>query len=204
MSATATASASVSGQTPSQTVGPFFHYGLIFPGENVLHREGAQGQRIIVTGQVFDGDGAPLPDVMLEIWQADAHGRYRHPADPRHADADPHFFGFGRSDTTHADQTFRFETVKPGTVPATEDVSPLAPHLAVHVFGRGLLTHLATRMYFADEAAANATDPVFASLSAAQQKSLLALPQNDADSDVRVYHWDLHLQGDSETLFFHP
>ncbi len=195
---------SVSLQTPSQTVGPFFHDGLIFPGENVLHRPGARGTRIVVTGKVVDGDGNPLPDVMLEIWQADADGCYRHPADPRHSEADPRFFGFGRSSTTHADHSYRFETVKPGAVPAMGGMPALAPHLAVHLFGRGLLTHLATRMYFADEPAANASDPVFATLSAAQQMSLTAHRQPVADGAVPVYRWDLQLQGPSETRFFHP
>src|SRR5688572_10214401 len=142
-------------QSPSQTIGPFFHFGLIFGGENVLVRANTRGQRIVLTGRVVDGKREPVSDAMVEIWQADAAGIYRHPGDPRHAQADPEFHGFGRSDTGHPGDTFRFETIKPGAVREGSD-GALAPHLCVTIFARGLLTHLTTRIYFGDENPANA------------------------------------------------
>lgn len=189
-------------QTPSQTVGPFFHYGLIFGGEDELVRIGARGKHILLLGHVFDGNRTALPDVMIEIWQADAQGIYPHPADPRYTDADPCFKGFGRSDTTQ-DSDYRFSTIKPGMVPASKPNIPQAPHINVRIFGRGLLTHLQTRFYFADEEAANERDPFFQSLDPLRRETLLAKPVNHC-GDTPVYRRDIVLQGDNETLFFHP
>lgn len=190
-------------QTPSQTVGPFFHYGLVFGGENLLVRDGTRGRRIIVTGRVFDGDDAAVPDAMLEIWQADAAGIYDHPSDPRRGQADRHFTGFGRSPTNFTGNCYRFETVKPGAVPGPKGV-PQAPHLAVRVFSRGLLTHLSTRCYFADEMAANNADPVFTRLDPERRTTLLARPDEAIAGAPPCYRFDLHLQGPGETLFFQP
>jgi protocatechuate 3,4-dioxygenase alpha subunit len=192
-----------SSQTPSQTVGPFFHYGLVFGGENILARDGVLGSRIVVTGRVIDGDGAAVPDALVEIWQADAAGIYTHPADPRHAQADPCFKNFGRCDTRHLGDTYRFETVKPGAVAGPNGPSQ-APHLAVRIFSRGLLTHLATRVYFSDEAAANATDVTLASIEAARRGTLIALRDAKVSGAIAVYRHDFVLQGKGETVFFQP
>jgi protocatechuate 3,4-dioxygenase alpha subunit len=185
-------------QTPSQTVGPFFHFGLIFGGENILARPGAKGERIVLTGSVRDGDGAAITDAMIEIWQADTAGIYTHPGDTRHAKADAHFQGFGRSDTTNG--SYRFETIKPGAVRG-DGVAPLAPHVCVTIFARGLLTHLTTRIYFSDEATANATDPILASVPADRRRTLIALREPGPEA---VYRLDFVLQGAGETVFFNP
>ena len=187
-------------QTPSQTVGPFFHDGLIFRGENVLVREGARGERIVLTGRILDGQRQPVTDAMIEIWQADAAGIYGHPSDPRSQDADPAFHGFGRSDTWHPGDAFRFETIKPGAVPQAAG-GTLAPHVCVTIFARGLLTHLTTRIYFADEPAANAADPVLTAVPSARRPTLLAVRE---PGPAAVYRIDLVLQGADETVFFEP
>jgi protocatechuate 3,4-dioxygenase alpha subunit len=184
-------------QTPSQTVGPFFHEGLVRPGENVLVREGATDARIVLTGQVFDGDGQAVPDALLEIWQADGAGRY-----PQRSEAAAAFRGFGRSDTRHADDCFRFESVKPGRVTGPGG-APQAPHVCVRIFARGLLTHLSTRVYFADEAAANEADPVLRLVPAERRGTLLATRAETGES-VATYRWNIVLQGAGETVFFEP
>lgn len=190
-------------QTPSQTVGPFYHYGLVFGGENILVRDGVKGERIVVTGRVIDGAGATVPDALVEIWQADAAGCYAHPTDPRSEHADPLFRYFGRSDTTHAGDTYRFETIKPGAVAGTNG-SPQAPHLAVRIFSRGLLTHLSTRIYFADETAANAVDQTLRAVDAARRETLIATRDAEMTGSVAVYRHDIVLQGPGETVFFEP
>src|SRR5579871_1631722 len=134
-------------QTPSQTVGPFFHFGLKF--DNVLVDDQTRGQRIYIKGRVIDGDGQPVPDAMIEIWQPDAQGIFNSPADPRHADVDPHFRGNGRAETRPAGY-FSFKTIKPGRVAWNEETLQ-APHINVRVFARGMLLHAATRLYFSDE-----------------------------------------------------
>src|SRR5579863_5686260 len=131
-------------QTPSQTVGPFFHYGLVFGGENILINILTKGEVIRITGHVFDGEGHPVEDALIEIWQADSQGIFNHPADPQHEKADREFRGFGRSDTRSG---FSFTTIKPGCV-AWDDQHYQAPHVSVHVFSRGLLIHAYTRLYF--------------------------------------------------------
>src|SRR5919197_3360987 len=148
------------GLSPSQTVGPFFHDCLLRPDarRNVLVQPETRGERIRIEGRVLDGDGVGVPDALVEIWQANSHGRYRHPADTRGTAAlDPSFTGFGRSGTDEAGR-YWFETIKPGAVPF-DDARVQAPHICVMVFARGLLNHLVTRLYFADELA-NETDPV--------------------------------------------
>lgn len=188
----------MSGQTPSQTVGPYFSIGLIKGGENVLVNEQCQGQRIIVEGRVLDGNSEPVTDAMVEIWQADANGVYAHEADPRQAKADPHFYGFGRSETVDAGR-FWFRTIRPGAVTA-EDSVVYAPHINVMVFARGMLIHAITRIYFEDEQA-NAGDPVLAQLPAARRETLIARREQAADGVVR-YVMDIVLQGERETVFF--
>lgn len=186
-------------QSPSQTVGPFFHDALIRGGENVLAGEGAAGQRIYLEGRVLDGDGQSVPDAMLEIWQADAHGYFNHPADPNQAKADPFFRGFGRSDTVQGGR-FWFKTVKPGPVP-WDDTQKQAPHVNVRVFARGMLIHAVTRLYFSDESA-NQTDPVLNSVPPERRPTLIA--QLKKSDDLPTYCFDIRLQGEGETVFFNP
>ena len=185
-------------QTPSQTVGPFFHEGLVRAGDNILAQPGAPaGDRIVLTGQVFDGDGQAVSDALLELWQADAAGQY-----PKSGDAESAFRGFGRSDTRHEGDCFRFETVKPGRV-AGPGGAPQAPHACVRIFARGLLTHLSTRVYFADEPAANDADAVLRHVPADRRRTLLAERVASAGG-VATYRWNIVLQGSGETVFFEP
>ncbi len=189
-------------QSPSQTVGPFFHDGLVIGGENVLVSDGVRGERIVLSGQVLDGDGVAVPDALIEIWQADAAGIYAHPEDPRYGETDSKFRYYGRSDTRHAENCYRFETIKPGRVVAPES-GLQAPHVNVHLFSRGLLTHLATRIYFADEADANAEDPTLKTIDSERRRTLLAVRQPQPDK-ASVYRLDFVLQGSEETVFFEP
>jgi protocatechuate 3,4-dioxygenase alpha subunit len=183
--------------TPSQTVGPFFHLGLARAEWADLSADNPAGERIAVEGRVIDGDGAPVPDAMIELWQANAAGRYNHP-DDRQDDKpiDPHFRGFGRV-ATDAEGRFRVVTVKPGPVPGRGNALQ-APHINIALFARGLLKHLYTRIYFADEAA-NASDPLLASIEDdSARRSLLARREGDGPA---VYRFDIVLQGDNETAF---
>ena len=186
-------------QSPSQTVGPFFEYGLFFGGEDNLVNEDTAGERIRIKGLVIDGEGAPVLDGLIEIWQADANGIYPHPSDPQHANADPNFRGFGRSESVE-DGIFSFKTIKPGAVPF-DDNSMQAPHINVHVFARGMLLHAHTRLYFSDEAA-NADDPVLNFVDADRRHTLIA--RREDGSDLPTYRFDIVLQGDNETVFFNP
>jgi protocatechuate 3,4-dioxygenase, alpha subunit len=190
------------GLTPSQTVGPFFSFGLT-PGaygvreifSNDLRVSGAAGAPIRIEGRVLDGDGAPIKDAMIEIWQADGEGRYAHPADARPR-GNTAFKGFGRIEPD-ANGAFAFLTVKPGRVPGPGG-KPQAPHINVTVFARGLLTHLRTRIYFADEAD-NAGDPVLALVPADRRATLIAAKITGAKP---CYRFDIRLQGEGETVFF--
>ncbi|HZB93028.1 MAG TPA: protocatechuate 3,4-dioxygenase subunit alpha [Stellaceae bacterium] len=185
--------------TASQTVGPFFHVGLIRPELADLTRGGkALGEAIVIEGQVRDGDGAAVSDAMLEIWQANASGKYRHPEDAQEKPLDPNFTGFGRA-ITDKDGRYRFTTVRPGAVPGRGNALQ-APHIALTIFARGLLKHLSTRIYFADLAPANEADPVLSRIEdAALRRTLLAEPLNGAP---RTYRFDVVLQGEGETAFF--
>jgi protocatechuate 3,4-dioxygenase alpha subunit len=188
-------------QTPSQTVGPFFDYGLfVFGDENILVNDHTRGQRIYIKGQVIDGDGNSVPDAMLEIWQADANGCFNHPADPNHTKADKNFRGFGRADTVDAGH-FTFKTVKPGAV-AWDDQQQQAPHINVRVFARGMLTHAYTRLYFSDESAANETDPILNLVEADRRHTLIA--SREETGDLITYCFNVVLQGEQETVFFDP
>ena len=188
-------------QSPSQTVGPFFHYGLFFGGENVLVNEQTADQPILIKGRVLDGDGQPIPDAMVEIWQADAQGRFNHPADPQQAQADPHFRGFGRAETTGPGNQFVFQTVKPGAV-AWDAERKQAPHINVRVFARGMLIHAYTRLYFSDERDANSADPVLNLVEAARRLTLIV--QLEKTACLPTYRFDIVLQGVGETVFFDP
>jgi protocatechuate 3,4-dioxygenase alpha subunit len=185
-------------QTPSQTVGPFYAIALTRKPMNVMVTEATQGQRIRIEGRVFDGDGRPIPDVMVEIWQANAYGRYNHPDDKQEKPLDQSFTGWGRSGTD-ANCLFSFETIKPGSVPGAGD-SVQAPHVNITIFARGMLTHAYTRMYFAEEPA-NETDPLLNSIkNKARRATLIAARAEQAEGTV--YHFDIRLQGKDETVFF--
>jgi len=193
----------MAGLTPSQTVGPYFAYGLTPGGKyawndafsNDLVTPDASGDRIRVEGQVFDGDSVAIPDAMLEIWQADAQGRYANPRDTR-ALPNAAFKGFGRCGAG-AKGEFSFDTIKPGVVP-DPDGKPQAPHILLAVFARGMLLHLYTRIYFDDEAEKNAADPILALVPPERRATLIA--RREAGS--ATYRFDIHLQGDDETVFF--
>ena len=185
-------------QTPSQTVGPFYAIGLTRKPMHVMATDATQGQRIRIEGQVFDGDGVAIPDVMVEIWQANADGRYNHPDDKQEKPLDPTFTGWGRSGTDEK-CFYSFETIKPGSVPGNDE-SVQAPHVNVCVMARGMLVHAFTRMYFADEPA-NANDPVLNSIKNKQRRqTLIAAPGMEIGKTV--YRFDIRLQGENETVFF--
>lgn len=205
--------------TSSQTIGPFFSPCLLrtgMPG-NVLVQPDTAGERIRIDGRVLDGDGVPVTDALIEIWQANAHGRYHHPADHGPAPLDRSFTGFGRAGTEE-DGRFWFETIKPGRVPLetwnTTGPQPersgdlrhrsggpgfQAPHIVVTVFARGLLNHAVTRLYFADDPATD-DDPILRLVPADRRATLIAHPTGG--NGPPVYHFDIHLQGESETAFF--
>lgn len=180
--------------TPSQTVGPYFAIGLPWPTGPFTVPDGSPGA-IRITGTVYDGQGEVVPDHLLETWQADPSGRF---ADmhgyggPSELDG---FRGFGRYGVEDGDGRFEIVTVKPGRVPGPGE-SVQAPHLAVSVFARGMLNRCVTRIYFADEAEANAADPVLTSVPQARRYTLLAQPEEGG------YRFDIHLQGPQETVFF--
>jgi protocatechuate 3,4-dioxygenase alpha subunit len=188
-------------QTPSQTVGPYFAYGLSPEQygyqQNLTSIAGSQmaegdteGQRIRIEGNVYDGAGNPISDALIEIWQADSLGRYAHPADPRGSNST--FKGFGRCGTgTDPKNLFWFDTIKPGKAGADQ-----APHLNVIVSMRGMLLHAFTRVYFSDEPA-NVTDKVLRMVPAERRNTLIAVHQGG-----NVYRFDIHMQGDNETVFF--
>ncbi len=190
-------------QTPSQTVGPFFAYGLTpeqygYPFRSlagpVLVDEETPGERIRIAGRVLDGESKAVPDAMIEIWQADGAGRYAHPADGRGSNL--RFKGFGRCGTgTDPEHRFVFETIKPGRVGDGQ-----APHVNMIVFMRGMLCHVYTRIYFDDEVEANARDPVLASVEEARRHTLIAVRNTTPGGPV--YRFDLHMQGPDETVFF--
>jgi protocatechuate 3,4-dioxygenase alpha subunit len=185
-------------QTPSQTVGPFFSLGLTRKAVNVLASDSIEGEKIRLEGRVFDGDGQPVPDAMVEIWQANAYGRYNHPDDKQEKPLDPCFMGWGRSGT---DKTglYWFETVKAGPVPGAHECAQ-APHINVTVFARGMLVHAYTRIYFGDEAA-NDADPILSSIkNKARRRTLIA--NREERNGKAVYRFDIWLQGENETVFF--
>jgi protocatechuate 3,4-dioxygenase, alpha subunit len=182
--------------TASQTVGPFFGIELTTDEHCVKCVAGpqAQGKRIWIRFRVLDGDGVPVNDAMLEIWQADANGKYNHPDDVQPKKLDPGWMGFGRI-ATGEDGSCMLETIRPGRV---AQGSPQAPHLTIAVFARGMLKPLYTRVYFAEDAA-NDEDPILLLVPAERRETLLARPD-----PARPGYWsfDIRLQGDQETVFF--
>ena len=184
-------------QTPSQTVGPFFGVGLTRPAQpqHVLVTDQTAGERIAIEGTVFDGAGQPVVDALIEIWQANAHGRYRHALDVGPAPLDPAFFGFGRCPTDPSG-AFRFDTVKPGAMHGV-DGKRHAPHVNVTVFARGMLVHAFTRMYFSGDPLE--TDPAMARVDPSRRHTLVG--ERSEPGGRVVYRWDIHLQGERETVF---
>ena len=190
--------------TPSQTVGPYFAYGLT-PNRKYdwkdtfgadLATPDASGERIRIEGRVLDGDGCPIDDAMIEIWQADAQGRYASPADPRPR-PNTAFQGFGRA-ATDAEGRYGFDTIKPGPTPGL-DGKMQAPHVLLAVFARGMLRQSYTRIYFADEAA-NADDAILACVPPERRATLLAGKMERQGRAVYVF--DIRMQGEAETVFF--
>jgi len=198
--------------TPSQTVGPFFAYGLApngrcqwdpngsyswkeTVGDNLITPD-TSAQKMRIEGRITDGDGAPINDAMLEIWQADAQGRYAHPRDDR-ARPNAKFKGFGRS-ATDKDGNYSFDTVKPGAV-AGPGGQPQAPHIVFCIFSRGMLRQIYTRLYFSDEAA-NAGDPILTLVPADRRGTLVA--HKSMRGELPIYRFDIRVQGENETVFF--
>jgi protocatechuate 3,4-dioxygenase alpha subunit len=199
-------------ETPSQTAGPYVHIGLI-PHQagfdifeknfsHVLVTPETQGERIRIEGRIFDGAGAPVRDILVEIWQANAAGRYAHPAD-RQEDKplDPAFRGWGRTGTDFQTGLYTFDTIKPGPVAGRHGYKPMAPHVNVWLAARGINIGLATRMYFSDEAERNAADPVLNIIEQPARRETLIARSEVRDGAV-VYVFDIHLQGERETVFF--
>jgi protocatechuate 3,4-dioxygenase alpha subunit len=192
-------------ETPSQTAGPYVHIGLAPTWAGIsgsvtdlgtaMTNDKTRGERIVVRGRVLDGNGTPLRDGVVEIWQADAAGLYPSPSETR-GSADPNFTGWGRCAADATTGEFRFATVKPGPVPAP-DGRMQAPHISLWIVARGINLGLNTRLYFDDEAEANAADPI---LRRIEHKS--RIPTLIAKRDGETYTLDIHLQGPNETVFF--
>ena len=182
--------------TSSQTIGPYLHIGLTWLVTDKIAGPEIAGERVTVEGRIVDGDGAPVNDAVVEVWQANAAGRYAHPEDTQDKPLEPGFRGFGRV-MTDDDGRFAFSTIKPGRVPGANG-EPQASHLNVTIFMRGMLRHLITRMYFPDDAA-NAADAVLTSVPAARRETLVAKAATGKPGSLR---WDIVLQGDGETVFF--
>lgn len=182
--------------TTSQTVGPFFQIGLRWLHRDNLIGEGVSGEHVTIQGRVFDGDGAQVPDAFLEIWQANAHGKYDHPEDTQNKPLEAGFKGYGRIPTS-AEGVFRFVTIKPGPVPGPGGKDQ-APHLNISIFMRGLLKRLVTRMYFPDDPR-NADDPILNLVLPERRATLIAKKTAAAP---RTLEWNVVLQGPEETVFF--
>ena len=182
--------------TTSQTVGPYFKIGLQWLNRDNLVGEGVSGERVTIQGRVFDGDGAPVPDAILEIWQANAHGKYDHPQDTQNKPLEPGFKGYGRVPVS-AEGVFRFATIKPGPVPGPNGKEQ-APHLVVSVFMRGVLRRLVTRIYFPDEPR-NAADFILNLVEPERRPTLIAKKTAGGPGTLE---WNVVLQGLDETVFF--
>jgi protocatechuate 3,4-dioxygenase alpha subunit len=196
-------------ESPSQTAGPYVHIGAtpnhsgieIYGGDlgQTLAGPNAKGERIIVKGHVIDGGGAPLKDALIEIWQADSAGLYNSPREKR-GKADPFFTGWGRQPTDGVTGQYRFETIKPGRAPFV-DGRLMAPHITFWIVARGINLGLHTRMYFSDEAAANAECPVLARVEHSDRIATL-IAERGVENGQAVYVFDIRLQGEQETIFF--
>ncbi len=193
-------------ESPSQTAGPYVHIGLtpIFCGVDGVYREDpgsvmlndqTRGERISITGCVYDGEGAAVADAMIEIWQADASGLYPSPQETR-GKADPQFSGWGRCAADPDSGEYRFDTIKPGSLPDA-DGNLAAPHITVWIVARGINVGLHTRLYFDDEGEANAGDSLLAAVEPRERAATL-LAKSDGDGN---YRFDIYLQGPRETVF---
>ena len=201
-------------ETASQTAGPYVHIGLapqaagfdIFQNNfgSVLANERTKGQRIRIEGRVFDGIGTVLKDVLIEIWQANAEGKYAHPADRQPGKSiDPAFRGWGRACTDFESGVFGFDTIKPGPVEGRNGRF-MAPHINAWIVARGINIGLNTRIYFSDEAGANAKDAVLNLIEWEQRRTTLVAERLDpkGEGGAVVYRFDIRLQGEGETVFF--
>ncbi|MEG1156932.1 MAG: protocatechuate 3,4-dioxygenase subunit alpha [Acinetobacter sp.] len=196
-------------ETPSQTGGPYVHIGLLPQQANIevfennfnnqLVQEKTLGERIRLEGQVFDGLGLPLRDVLIEIWQADANGVYPSAADIQGKAVDPNFLGWGRTGADFETGFWSFNTIKPGSVPGRKGTTQ-APHIALIIFARGINIGLNTRVYFEDEAEANAQDPVLKGIEWVPRRQTLIAKREERDGEV-VYRFDIRIQGEDETVF---
>ncbi|MBO6757032.1 MAG: protocatechuate 3,4-dioxygenase subunit alpha [Roseibium sp.] len=197
-------------ETPSQTAGPYVHIGLapayagfeIFENNftNTVAGPDVPGERIVIEGCVYDGTGTPLRDVLLESWQADANGHYRHPDDPNHGPADDGFRGWGRMCSHFETGVFSLETIKPGPVPGRNGRLQ-APHISLWIVARGINIGLQTRLYFGEETDANAADPVLNLIEQeSRRQTLIAQPADG--TGTATHRFDIHLQGEKETVFF--
>ena len=187
------------GTTPSQTIGPFHR--IMVPwesGANLVAPEDPSAIRI--QGRLFDGAGQPVDDSVIEVWQANVHGRYAHAEDRREVPLVAGFDGFGRA-ITDGQGRFSIVTVKPGCVPGPGE-SAQAPHISLSVFARGLLRHLMTRIYFSEDAAANDNDPVLRSIEEADRRTTLVAVRREGSAIRPTYEFNIHLQGPRETVFF--
>lgn len=196
-------------ESASQTAGPYVHIGTnpnwveitgIYDKDLglVLVTDETQGERIVIEGRILDGVGAPLRDALVEIWQADAQGFYNSPGEAR-GTADPSFPGWGRQPVDGETGVFRFETIRPGSVPYP-DGRAQAPHITVWIVARGINIGLHTRLYFADEADANAKDPLLLRVDNPARRKTLVAPFEERDG-LKHFTFDIRLQGDGETVF---
>jgi protocatechuate 3,4-dioxygenase alpha subunit len=198
-------------ETPSQTAGPYVHIGLIpqqagfdifannFSGD--IAGPGVVGERITIEGRVLDGTGHRTKDVLIETWQANAAGRYNHPADRQDKALDKAFRGWARTGTDFETGLYRIRTIKPGSVAGRKGRKAMAPHINFWLASRGINIGLATRMYFEDEEAANAQDPVLNIIEQPERRRTLIASRSLRAGEV-VYTFDIHLQGERETVFF--
>lgn len=182
--------------TTSQTVGPFFSIGFRWLYRENLAGPDVSGERVEITGRILDGEGKPVPDGIVEIWQANSQGKYAHPGDKQEKPVEPGFAGYGRV-PTNDEGRFHFATIKPGRVPGPDGM-PQAPHVAVSVFTRGLLRRLVTRIYFPDEPS-NAEDFALNLVDAGRRDTLIA---NRIEGRPGALEWNVILQGAGETVFF--
>ncbi len=181
--------------TPSQTAGPFFSIGFTWMNRADIAK-GCAGERFTIQGRVLDGDAQPVPDASVEIWQADAEGRYHHPEQGDWREDAAAFFGFGRV-PTDAQGRFSFTAIQPGPV-SGPDGQPQAPHLQISIFMRGLLQRLVTRMYFPDQPL-NGSDLVLRMVPESRRETLIARRTSGKETFLE---WDVRLQGENETVFF--
>ncbi len=197
-------------ETASQTAGPYVHIGLIprqagfdiFDNNfsNVLVSDATRGERIRIEGQIIDATGTPIRDALVEIWQANKDGRYNHPSDRQAKTIDESFRGWGRTGTDFETGVYHFETIKPGPVTGRSGHRSMAPHINLWIVARGINIGLHTRLYFSDEAEANAKDPVLNLIEQEARRATLIAERQQKDGAI-IYRFDIRLHGESETVF---